>query len=207
MNNLTRFSGLAVSAGWMCAGALPVRADDKPNFALIEKLPEREVAAKKTAHEGWDSGVRPKMLAASDAYNDALAGMATDLAAAYYGKAKVTKEAMAAYVKTLKSAAEFRHRLDNPSNDPVDSLDALEAPSVVSNDLEETIEQMVEAVSSDDEKFDYPGWEKRWETARKTGDKPEEVAPVGAATAAQKGMAGASAMPKDAAPEKRDKPD
>ena len=207
MNNFTRFSGLAVSVGWMGACALPVHADDKPNFALIEKLPEREVAAKKTAHAGWDSGVRPKMLAASDAYNEALAGMATDLATAYYGKAKVTKEDMAAYVKTLKAAAEFRHRLDNPSNDPVDSLDALDAPSVVSNDLEETIEQMVEAVSSDDEKFDYPGWEKRWDAARKTGDKPEEVAPVGGAAAVQKDAVGAAATPKEAAPEKRDKPD
>ena len=116
-----------------------------------------------------------KMLAATTAYNDALTAMVSDLAATYYGKAKLTKEDVAAYVKTLKSAAEFRHRLDNPTNEPTDSLDALEAPSVVSNDLEDTIEQMVEAVSGDSDKFDFAAWEKQWETARKTGDKPEQA--------------------------------
>ena len=204
MKNFALFSVAIVSIGWMCAYGLPAQADDRPNFILAEKLPEREIAAKKTAHEGWDSGLRPKMLAATDAYNDALTGMVADLAATYYGKARVTKEDVAAYVKSLKSAAEFRHRLDNPSNDPVDNLDALEAPSVVSNDLEDTVEQMVEAaISSDDEKFDYPGWEKRWEAARKAGDKPEEVAPVGA----PKGAAGAVTAPKNTPPEKRDKAD
>ena len=207
MKTFALFSVATVSVGWMCAYGLPAQNDDKPNFALVEKLPEREIAAKKTAHDGWDSNVRPKMLAATDAYNDALTGMVTDLVTTYYGKARVTKEDVAAYVKSLKSAAEFRHRLDNPSNDPVDTLDALEAPSVVSNDLEDTIEQMVEAVSSDDEKFDYPGWEKRWEAAKKTGDKPDEVAPTGAVTTAPKGATGAVAAPQDTPPEKRDKAD
>lgn len=154
----------------MFACALSAHADDKPSFALIEKLPERETAAKKTAHEGWDSGVTPKMMAATAAYNDTLTAMVTDLASAYYGKAKVTKEDVAGYVKTLKAAAEFRHRLDNPTAEDRGTLDALEAPSVVSNDLEDTVDQMVEAVSEADEHFDFSGWEKRWNDAKKTGD-------------------------------------
>ena len=199
MKTFARGSGLVLAVGWLVAGAWPGWASD-PDFALIQKLPERETAAKKTAHEGWDSNVRTKMLAATDAYNDALTGMVTDLAAAYYGKAKVTKEDVAAYVKTLRAAAEFRHRLDNPTDEPVDTLDVLEAPSVVSNDLEDTIEQMVGAVSGDGEKFDYAAWEKRWEEARRTGDKAEEIVPM------KKAAEGAKDA-KSAPPEKRDKPD
>ena len=210
MKNFVRGCGMVIAVGWMVAEALPGRAAD-PDFALIQKLPEREIAAKKTAHEGWDSGARTKMLAATDAYNDALTGMVTDLAAAYYGKAKVTKEEVAAYVKTLRAAAEFRHRLDNPTNELPDAMDALEAPSVVSNDLEDTVEQMVGAVSGDDEKFDYPAWEKRWEDAKKTGDKPEETVPMGKKAGDKPEEVlptGKAATDTKGAPtEKRDKPD
>lgn len=153
-----------------CLACTPVIRAADPDFSLLQKLPEREVAAKKTAHQGWDSGNTTKMLDATSVYNDALTGMITDLAAAYYGKAKITKEDVAAYVKTLKAAAEFRHKLDNPTNEDRGTEDRLEAPASVSSDLEETVAQMVQAVTDDNEKFDYPGWEKKWTAALKTGD-------------------------------------
>ena len=181
----------------LCSTALAVQA--APDFSLVQKLPEREIAAKKAAHLGWDSGVMGKMLDATAAYNEALTGMVNDLAAAYYGKAKVTKEDVAAYVKTLHAAADFRHRLDNPANEDRGTADALEAPSVVSNDLEDTVEQMAEAVTGDDEHFDVAAWEKRWEEAKKFGDQADKalVAPT---------PAGADAAPKGTPPETRDKP-
>ena len=195
MKNFARYSIAALFLGSLFGTALPVRAAD-PDFALINKLPERETAAKKAAHTGWDTNAPARMLAATGGYNDALTAMISDLATTYYGKAKVTKEDVSAYVKTLKSAAEFRHRLDNPTNEPLDSLDTLEVPSVVSNDLEDTVEQMVEAVTGESEHFDYAAWEKRWVEARKAGDIPEKEA----ATAA---IPEATAIPAATPPEPR----
>lgn len=169
--------GVSSFAPFVHAAEKPVEKASKPDYSLLEKLPDREIAAKKTAHTGWDSGVTSKMLDATTGYTEALTGMVADLAATYYGKAKVTKEEVASYVKTLKAAADFRHRLDNPTNEDRGSMDALEAPSVVSSDLEDTIDQMVQAVTDGDEHFDYEKWEKRWDEARKTGDAaaPEET--------------------------------
>ena len=184
--------------GWMLMMAGTSQAAG-PDFSLVQKLPEREIAAKKTAHVGWDSGVTAKMLDATAAYNEALTGMMNDLVAKYYGKAKITKEDVSAYVKTLHAAADFRHRLDNPTNEDRGTADALEAPNVVSNDLEDTVEQMAEGATQDDEHFDIAGWEKRWEEAKKTGDKEENalVAPT---------PMGADAALKGTPPASRDKP-
>ena len=206
MKIFARLAGAVLLLGVSAVTVLPGRAAD-PDFTLIQKRPEREVAAKKAAHAGWDTNAPTKMLAATDAYNEALTGMVSELAATYYGKAKVTKEDVAAYAKTLRSAAEFRHRLDNPTNEPMDSMDVLEAPSVVSSDLEDTIEQMVGAVSGDSEKFDFDAWEKSWDAAKKTGDKPEETMPVGKVPGGEKGLPGAAATPKGTPTEKRDKAD
>ena len=201
MKNFVRFAKIALSVGVFYTSALPVQADDKPNFALVEKLPERESAAKKTAHEGWDSGVTAKMLAATNAYNDALTSMLNDLAAAYYAKAKLTKEEVAAYVKALRSTAEFRHKIDNPAAEDRGTLDALEAPGLVSNDLEDTIEQMAQTVTQDDEKFNAAAWEKRWTEAKNTGDTdPTAASPAPAVPAAGKSTPAATAKP--AKPEK-----
>ena len=185
MNTFVRCSCAALFAGGLFVAAGPGRAAG-PDFSLIAKLPAREVAAKKTAHQGWDSGATTKILDATNEYNNALTAMITELVTAYYGKAKVTKEDVTAYVKTLNSAATFRHKLDNPTNEDRGAMDSLEAPSVVSSDLEDTVEQMVEAVTADDEHFDYPTWEKRWEEARKTGDLPEKETAAAPGTTASK---------------------
>ncbi len=145
----------------LCCATM-VRAKDYP---LIEKLPERLADAETQGHKGWDSGVTAVMKKATYRFNDALTAMIKDLVSAYYPKGFVSKEEIDGYLKALYTMRRFKQNAANPAGEFQGTAASLEVPADVSGDLENTISDMVNAIVTEDPKFDYKGWKKRWQNS------------------------------------------
>ncbi|HJX24768.1 MAG TPA: hypothetical protein VJ252_01320 [Chthoniobacterales bacterium] len=137
------------------------------DYKLIEQLPKKLADAKTQGHKGWDSGVTSAMKEATYDYNNALVAIIKDLVSTYYPKEFLTEEEIDGYLKALYDMHRFKESAANPSGESQGTAASLEVPSVVSGDLENTISDMVEAIATDDPKFDYKGWKKRWQQAQK----------------------------------------
>ena len=137
------------------------------DYTLIEQLPKKLAEAKTRGHKGWDSGVTSTMKEATYDYNNALVAIIKDLVSTYYPKEFLTEEEIDGYLKALYDMHRFKESAANPSGESQGTAASLEVPSDVSGDLENTISDMVEAIVTDDPKFDFKGWKKRWQQAQK----------------------------------------
>jgi hypothetical protein len=137
------------------------------NYTLIEQLPKRLADAKMQSRKGWDSGVTSTMKEATYDYNNALVANIKDLVRTYYPKEFLTEEEIDGYLKALYDMHRFKESAANPSGESHGTAASLDVPSIVSGDLENTISDMVKAIVSDDPKFDFKGWKKKWQQAQK----------------------------------------
>jgi hypothetical protein len=148
---------------FLLLAAIPLHAKD---YSLIEKLPQRITEAKTQAHKGWDSGVTPVMQEATYHYNDALVAIIKDMAHTFYPKGFLTEKEINAYLAALYTMHRFKQNAANPTGEFQGTVSYLEAPANVGADLEDVISDMVQAIVTDDPKFDYTRWKKKWEQAR-----------------------------------------
>ena len=137
------------------------------DYKLIEQLPKRLAEAKTKSHKGWDSGVTSEIKQATYDYNNALVVIIKDLVSTYYPKEFLTEEEIDGYLKALYDMHRFKQSAANPTGESQGTEASLEVPANVSGDLENTISDMVEAIVTDDPKFDFKGWKKRWQQAQK----------------------------------------
>jgi hypothetical protein len=146
-------------------GASVVHAAD---LTLIQSLPKRLAAARMKSEKGWDSGVTSQMRKASSDYANVMKGMILELAKTYYPEEYITKETLEEYVTALYAVARFRQNAQNVSGEALGTNAALEVLDSVSTDLAAMISSMVQAVTSDEEKFDFAKWEARWSQAQES---------------------------------------
>jgi hypothetical protein len=137
------------------------------DYQLIEQLPKKLAQAQAEGHKGWDTGNTLAMKEATHRYNDTLTSLIKELASAYYPKKFITKEEIDGYLKALYTIHRFKQNATNPTGEFQGTVASLEVPSSVSDDLENTISGMVEAIVVDDPKFDFEGWKKKWQEAKK----------------------------------------
>lgn len=136
---------------------------------LIFELPARAEAARKTAKEGWDSGVTADMVEATVQYNEALKSMILDLNKTYYVEPAGAEE-IGAYVSALGTVDQFERAASNPRNQASGTIVSVEAGAQISDALEKTISQMVFALIGEDKHYSFADWKKQWQAAIKPGE-------------------------------------
>jgi len=120
--------------------------------------------------EGWDSGNTPAMKEATDHYNDALIGLIAKLVKTYYPNKWIEENQIKNYISGLYAVHDFEQLAHNPTGEYQGTIAMLDAPAHVSSDLETMVCDMVKAITSDDSRFSYKAWKKRWDQATKAGD-------------------------------------
>ena len=137
------------------------------DYSLIEQLPHRLSEAQKKGHKGWDSGNTGTMREATYRYNDTLLAMVKDVAKTYYPKGFLSADQSDAYLKALYTIHRFKQNAGNPTGEFQGTMSYLDVPAAVSEDLENTISEMVQAIVADDPAFDYKRWKVGWQRALK----------------------------------------
>jgi len=107
------------------------------------------------------------MIDATKHYNDILIVMINELVKTYYPKGTLEKEEINDYLKALYTIHGFKQSAKNPSGEFQGTITYLDVPSGVSEDLENTISEMVEAVTTDDSAFDFKKWKTSWDKVLK----------------------------------------
>ena len=146
-------------------GASTLHAVD---LTLIQSLPKRLTAARLKSEKGWDSGVNAQMRKASSDYTNAMKAMIVELATTYYPEEHITRQSLEEYATALLAVARFRQNAQNVSGEPLGTNATLEVLDSVSTDLAAMISSMVQAITADEEKFDFQKWETRWTQAQET---------------------------------------
>ncbi|MEO6054179.1 MAG: hypothetical protein ABIP97_09220 [Chthoniobacterales bacterium] len=137
------------------------------DYAFIDQLPKKLAQAMLQSQPGWDSGVTSEMNEATSQYNEALVAIIKDLANQYYPKDTFDKAALNDYLKSLYTVRRFKQIAANPSGEDHGTAASLDVPTEVSTDLENTISDMVQAITTDDPKFNYAKWKKHWERTQR----------------------------------------
>jgi hypothetical protein len=136
------------------------------DYTIIRKLPQKLLEAQKQAHRGWDSGNPETMSAATYHYNDTLVAMIKDLVKTYYPKGLLPTAQINGYFRALYTIHRFKQNAENPTGEFKGTMTNLDAPAAVSEDLENTVSDMVQAIVADDSAFDLKQWKKSWQQAR-----------------------------------------
>jgi len=145
-----------------CAATLHAK-----DYALIKQLPHKLSEAQKQAHKGWDSGNTGTMREATYHYNDTLVAMMKEVVKTYYPKGFLPADQIDGYLKALYTVHRFKQNAGNPTGEFQGTMTYLDVPAAVSEDLENTIADMVQAIVAEDPAFDDKQWKKSWERALK----------------------------------------
>ena len=137
------------------------------DYSLIKQLPHRLSDAQKQGHKGWDSGNTGTMREATYRYNDALVAMIKDMVKTYYPRGFLPADQIDGYLKALYTIHRFKQNAENPTGEFQGTMSYLDVPAAVSEDLENTISDMIQAIVTDDPVFDYKQWKKSWQQARR----------------------------------------
>jgi len=159
---MSRSFCISFLASLLFAAALPAK-----DLKLINGLPARLAHASKEGHKGWDTGNTATMKEASYKFNEELAAIIKDLVTAYYPKDQISAEDITDYLKALYTSHRFRQNAGNPSGESLGTMAGLTVLGEVSDELEKTVADMVQAIVEDDAKFDFKAWKKKWDQASK----------------------------------------